>query len=236
MHLERIVNKYQHTFQLIVVGIIFVVLFNQTEEVKGELNNLTTEVSEVKLNQLFPQVEFSTDKLMESLADDDKLLNIYTGNLLLGMNQSSSDFLPVNKLLLDEIEVDRRDSIVFGKLARRLSSPTGSFKSESNVVQFFNKWELSVDGSSDFWVTNFPSNPYLAFNSELIPWPSCPEGTSPLIASTEAYRIGSRFVGELIVKEYQKLKAWQVTFDGIDLFDKEVISNQRALLLISCNK
>ena len=236
MHLERIINKYQHTLQLVIVGFIFLLLFNQTEEVKDELRTLAEEVSEVKLNQLFPKNEFSTDDLMESLASNDKLLNIYTGNLLLGMNQASPDFLPVNQLISSEIELDKRDGLVFGKMADRLSSPTGNFRPDSEVVNFYNKWELAVDGSTDFWVTNFPAKPYLAFNSELIPWPKCSEGASPLIASTEVYKIGTQFYGELIIKEYPKLKAWQVTFDGLDLFDKSAISNQRALILISCNK
>lgn len=236
MHLERVINKYQHTLQLIVVGIIFILLFNQTEDVKTEMNNLVSEVSEVKLNQLFPKSEFTTDTLMQELAKDDKLLNIYTGNLLLGMNQTAKDFLSVNQLIVNEIELDKRDGLVFGKLASRLASPTGNFNSENSVVNFFNKWEVPVDGSKDFWVTNFPAQPYLALNSELIPWPNCPDGSSPLIASTEAYKMGTQFFGELIIKEYKKLKSWQVTFDGVDLFDKNVIANQRALILISCNK
>lgn len=236
MNFERVQQKYSLSIYITISAILFLLVFNLLKLQESKQDDVLSELQSIKLNQLFPTTPFDNDALVDALLDDDKMLDVYTGNLLLGMNQAAKDFLSVNEVIYKEILQDNKDQKLFKSLAIRLSSPVGTFNQQNNVINFYNKWEVPVQDQTDFWVTNFPSNPVIALNSQLIPWPKCPEGTSPLIASKEAYRIGSQFYGQLIIKEYQKLASWQVTFDGVDLFDKNVIQNQRALLLISCKK
>lgn len=236
MNFERLQQKYSLSVYITVSALLFIVLFNMLKGLETKNDILYEEIQNVKLNQLFPKSAFDNDALFDALVENDKMLNVYTGNMLLGMNQSAKDFLKVNDAILREISQDQKDAELYKRLAQRLSSPIGTYDSENEAVNFYNKWQADVTDNTDFWVTNFPSNPIVALNSELIPWPVCPEGTAPLIASKEVYRIGSAFYGQLIIKEYQKLKAWQVTFDGVDLFDINTLQNQRALLLISCKK
>jgi hypothetical protein len=233
-NLERIFHNHEGILKLSISVLMFVFLYGAISKQDKKINYIGNIVQELETDNKLKRDTYTRDDMMADLATSEKFSRIYMGNMVREINDRSADFLLFNESLKNQLQKDNNSTVVSQRLSNGLSVSVAKFNEAAGTVEFHNKWEMKVDGLDDPWLKNFPKQPFLAYNSEIIPWPKCPEDKKPSIAAEKVVRIGKIFQGELIVKEFDKIKSWQVTFEGEELLNKLIVQNQRALVIWTC--
>jgi hypothetical protein len=235
INIERLIQNHDGILKLSIGVLMFVFLYSAISKQDEKINYIGSIVQDLELANRLKTVEYTRDDMMADLASSEKFSRIYMGNMVREVNDRSASFLSFNESLKKQLQKDNNDTIVSQRFSNGLLVPVASFNEAAGTVEFYNKWEMDVEGPNDPWLSNFPKRPLLAYNSELIPWPECAEDKQPSIAAEKVTAIGKRFQGELIIKEFDKIKSWQVTFEGADLMDLAIVTNQRALVIWTCS-
>ncbi|WP_218309859.1 hypothetical protein [Alteromonas antoniana] len=231
---QRFLANNSGLLNLIVVAFLVLVMMNDIAVVDQKVTLVGEMLDEVQMEMTLESEPYSNDQLMKDIAASERFSRVYMGNMVRNQDMNSSSLLSFYGTLKDEMERDSVDRAVFQRFNKGVGATVASFDEQNNQVSFYDKWRIQVSGPESLWVTNFPKSPFLAFNSEFISFPTCAEGKEPTIAAEEVARGGRSFKGTLVVKEFEKLNAWQVNFQGVGLLDATTVMNQRALIITAC--
>jgi hypothetical protein len=234
-NVERILQNHDGILKLSISVLMFIFLYGAISKLDQKLNLIGNIAQDLELANRLKNDEYNRDDMMSDLASSEKFSRIYMGNMVREINDRSAIFLSFNESLKNQLQKDNNNTVVSQRLSKGLDVPVASYNEAAGTVEFHNKWEMIVAGPNDPWLSNFPKRPFLAYNSEIIPWPTCPTDKKPSIAAEVVVAIGKRFKGDLIIKEFDKIKSWQVTFEGVELMDLGVVQNQRALVIWTCS-
>jgi hypothetical protein len=234
-NIERILQNHDGILKLTISVLMFIFLYGAISKLDQKLNLIGNIAQDLELASRLKNDDYSRDDMMSDLASSEKFSRIYMGNMVREINDRSAKFLSFNESLKNQLQKDNNNTVVSHRLSKGLDVPVASYNEAAGTVEFHNKWEMKVAGPNDPWLSNFPKRPFLAYNSEIIPWPTCADDKKPSIAAEVVVAIGKKFKGDLIIKEFDKIKSWQVTFEGVDLMDLGVVQNQRALVIWTCS-
>ena len=219
-NIERIFHNHEGILKLSIAVLMFIFIYSAISKLDGKINAIGNIVQDLELASRLKNEDYS---------------RIYMGNMVREINDRSGQFLSFNESLKKQLQKDNNNTVVSQRISKGLDVSIASYNEAAGAVEFHNRWEMNVSGVDDPWLSNFPKRPFLAYNSEIIPWPACDEGKKPSIAAEEVVAIGKKFQGKLVIKEFDKIKSWQVTFEGVDLMNLAVVNNQRALVIWTCN-
>jgi hypothetical protein len=234
-NVERLLQNHEGILKLSIGLAMFIFLYGAISKLDQKVNLIGNITQDLELANRLKNDAYNRDDMISDLASSEKFRRIYMGNMVLEINDRSANFLPFNESLKNQLQKDNNNTVVSHKLSKGLDVPIASYNEAAGTVEFHNKWEMNVVGQNDPWLSNFPIRPFLAYNSEIIPWPTCADDKKPSIAAEPVVAIGKKFQGNLIIKEFDKIKSWQVAFEGVDLMDLGVVQNQRALVIWTCS-
>jgi hypothetical protein len=234
-NIERFLQNNERIIKLTIGVLMFFFIYSAISKLDDKINLIGNIAQDLELVIKSNKEVYSRDDMIADLASNEKFSRIYMGNMVQKINDRSAGFISFNETLKNQIQKDMNNTVVSQRFSKGLDVPIASYNEAAGTVEFHNKWEMAVTGPNDPWLSNFPKRPFLAYNSEIIPWPVCVDDMKPSIAAEKVIAIGKKFKGNLVIKEFDKIKSWQITYEGTDLMNLAVVQNQRALVIWTCS-
>ena len=231
----RIFDRYENMIKLAALAIMFVLVYNQLIYVDNKVQKVGEKVQDLVIKETLDKPEPYTKRdLMSDMTENDKLMRVYMGSQAREFYGLSAQGLNYFRNIKIAIEDDLADAYVFGRMSSGIALKVAKYNGSNSTVEFYNKWEMPVSGDNDPWLKNFPNSPYLAFNSEIIPWPNCGPNQVPTIAAEPVRTVNSQYEFDVRVRELDKVRSWQVVFDGVDILDARAVNGMRAIVIWTC--